>query len=169
MNRFWGWFPDDDRLLWNKRRGIFQSDGGPTVVGANQLVPKWQGHHHGSGVVSIGETPGQPGGPTFGGGSWVSVYDQYRGVGISHARPLTTTEKGVGIALTTVVAGPLAIYWGGSRVALAAWKLRPLTIPPLLSPGGGGPGYTPTSTDILLDPEGWSTPLLRGYRPSHGY
>ena len=97
----------------------------------------------------------------------VRVYDQYGGVGISHARPPTTTEAGLLIAGTTLIGGPLAIYWGGSRIALAAWKLRPLTIPPLLSPGGGGPGHSLTSTTILLDD--WSNPLLRGYRPSHGY
>ena len=94
------------------------------------------------------------------------MYDQYRGVGISHARPLSTTEKGVLFAASSLAFPFLAT---GGRFGLAAWKLRPVTIPLLLSPGGGGPGYTPTSTDILLDPEGWSNPLLRGYRPSHGY
>ena len=97
------------------------------------------------------------------------MYDDYSGVGISHARPPTTAEVGLFIAGTTLIAGPLAIYWGGSRLALASWKLRPLMFPAALSPGGGGPGHTPTSTTILLDAEGWSNPLLRGYRPSHGY
>ena len=84
--------------------------------------------------------------------------------GIDSHRPLTTTEKGLLIAATTVAAPPLAILSGGSRLALLAWKLRPLTIPfamgsgfdmgsivpgglDFLGPGGGGPGLSLTSTN----------------------
>jgi hypothetical protein len=74
-------------------------------------------------------------------------------IGIDSHRPLTTTEKGLLIAGTTLATGPLAVLGGGSRLALFAWKARPFTVPlafgmtPRL-PGGGGPGSgTPTSTD----------------------
>ena len=100
------------------------------------------------------------------------MYDRYRGVGISHARPLTTTEKGFLIAGTTLIAGPAMILgragmFGSTKLAHLVWKGRFATVPFALGPGGGGPGYTPTSTAILLDD--WSNPRLRGYRPSHGY
>jgi hypothetical protein len=75
-------------------------------------------------------------------------YESYRGV--SNHRPLTTTEKGLIVAGSTLVGGPASIIWGGGRLALALWKLRPFTIPflfPSPSPGGGGPGQFPISTD----------------------
>ena len=100
------------------------------------------------------------------------MYDQYGGVGISHARPLTTTEKGFLIAGTTLVSGPAMLLgragvFGSTKLAHLMWKGRFSTVPFVLSPGGGGPGHSPTSTTILLDD--WSNPLLRGYRPTHGY
>ena len=102
------------------------------------------------------------------------MYDQYRGVGISHARPLSTTEKGILIAGTTLVSGPAMLLgraglFGSTKLAHLVWKGRFATVPFTLSPGGGGPGTYPTSTAILLDGEGWTNPLLRGYRPLHGY
>ena len=99
------------------------------------------------------------------------MYDEYGGVGISHARPLTVTEKGFLLAGTTLLAplaGPLfGIGAAGGRGFHFLWKTRPVFIYAGLSPGGGGPGSYPTSATILLDD--WSNPLLRGYRPSHGY
>ncbi len=102
----------------------------------------------------------------------MTVYDEYGGVGISHARPFTTTEKGFLIAGTTLFAGPAMILgragmFGSTKLAHLMWKARFGTVPFALGPGGGGPGSYPTSTTILIDD--WSNPLLRGYRPSHGY
>ena len=100
------------------------------------------------------------------------MYDQYGGVGISNARPLSATEKGFIIAGTTLVSGPAMLLgragmFGSTKLAHLVWKGRFATVPFALSPRGGGPGLTPTSTIIFLDD--WSNPLLRGYRPSHGY
>ena len=127
-----------------------------------------------SGVVSIVETPGSPGGPGWSGVYW-PAYGIYRPLnyGIDSHRPLTTTEKGVLIAATTLVGGPLAILGGGSRAAFLLWKLRPLTIPLLLeststSPGGGGPGQSLTSTDTPPSAEEAGLLLSRGYQQHSG-
>ena len=98
----------------------------------------------------------------------MSVYDEYSGVSspIWTAPPLSLEQKGVIIAATTLAFPLLA---RGGSLGLAIWKTRPAFIYAGLSPRGGGPGHTLTSTAILLDSEGWSNPLLRGYRPSHGY
>ena len=116
------------------------------------------------------ETPGLPGGPGFA-GTMMTVYDSYRGVGISNARPLSTEEKGALIAAMTLAAGPGMILgrvgvFGSTKLAHLLWKGRFASVPFALSPGGGGPGVSPTSTEILLD---WSDPRLRGYGPGHGY
>ena len=77
--------------------------------------------------------------------------------GIDNHRPLTTTQKGVIIAGTTVLAPLLGPVFGvgaaGGRTFHALWRLRPFTVPltfgmtPRL-PGGGGPGSgTSASTD----------------------
>ncbi len=75
-------------------------------------------------------------------------------IGIDSHRPLTTNEKGLLIAGSTLAGGPLAIATRGSKLALWLWKIRPATIPFLFpstdSPGGGGPGHSPTSTDTPL-------------------
>ncbi len=99
------------------------------------------------------------------------MYDQYRGVGISHARPLTLEEKGALLALGTLMAphAIMALGGGWKTLGLVRKALTWGVIPFALSPGGGGPRTYPTSTTILLDAEGWSNPLLRGYRPTHGY
>ena len=57
------------------------------------------------------------------------MYDQYGGVGISHARPLTTTEKGFLIAGTTLVSGPAMLLgragvFGSTKLAHLMWKGR---------------------------------------------
>ena len=85
---------------------------------------------------------------------------------IDSHRPFTTTEKGVLVAGTTLVGGPLAILGGGSRAAFLLWKLRPLTIPFLFgssSPGGGGPGHSLTSTNPPPSVEEAGRIISRGY------
>ena len=109
------------------------------------------------------ETPGMPGGPGFS-GTMMTVYDTYRG--IHFGRPLSTEEKGVLIAASTLATGPWMIMGRAGVLAHTIWKARIASVPFVLSPGGGGPGVYPTSTDILLD---WDDPRLRGYGPGHGY
>ena len=113
------------------------------------------------------EIPGQPGGPS--GGAMVSMYGSYRGAG--HHRPLSLEEKAAFIAATTLIAGPAMLLgraglFGSTKLAHLVWKARFATVPYALSPGGGGPGVSPTSTEILLD---WYDPRFRGYAPGHGY
>jgi len=114
------------------------------------------------------ETPGMSGGPGFS-GTMMTVYDSYRGLG--YGRPLSTGEKGAFIAATTLMAGPAMLLgraglFGSTKLAHFVWKARFVSVPYALSPGGGGPGVSPTSTEILLD---WSDPRLRGYGLGHGY
>ena len=97
------------------------------------------------------------------------MYDSYRGA--STGRPLSLEEKGAFIAATTLIAGPAMILgraglFGSTKLAHLVWKARFATVPYALSPGGGGPGVSPTSTEIPLD---WSDPRLRGYTLGHGY
>ena len=109
------------------------------------------------------QTPGMPGGPGFS-GTTMTVYESYRGLG--YGRPLSLEEKGVFLAASTLVAGPLMIMGRTGALAHTIWKARIASVPYVLSPGGGGPGVSPTSTEILLD---WTDPRLRGYGPRHGY
>ena len=113
------------------------------------------------------ETPGQPGGPS--GGAMVTFYGSYRGAG--NYRPFSLEEKAAFIAATTLISGPAMLLgraglFGSTKLAHLVWKGRFASVPYALSPGGGGPGVSPTSTEILLD---WSDPRLRGYGPGHGY
>jgi hypothetical protein len=106
-----------------------------------------------SGVVSIGETPGFPGGsgssgfynPVYG---IYMPYESYRGV--SNHRPLTTNEKGALLALSTLYL-PISIVRGAGLGTAALWKLTRLTgilgLGYSDSPGGGGPGHSLTSTN----------------------
>jgi len=114
-------------------------------------------------------TPGQPGSSAFGSGPRMTVYGSYRGRG--YGRPLSIEEKGAIIAATTLAAGPAMILGrvgllGSTKLAHFVWKARFASVPFALSPGGGGPGVSPTSTVIPLD---WTDPRLRGYVPGHGY
>jgi hypothetical protein len=118
-----------------------------------------------SGVVTIAETqsvygPLVPQTPGYTGA--YAAYRRNSGSSVSRRRPLTTTEKGLLIAFTTLVSAPIAILGRGGQVAFWAWKLRPIAIPlafgvgmepivptglEFLSPGGGGPGHSPISTN----------------------
>ncbi len=103
-------------------------------------------------------------------------YESYRGV--SSHRPFTINEKGVMIAASTLAFPLLA---RGGRLGLALWKLRPAFIYAGLSPGGGGPGQSLTSTNPppsleatgasltqLGKTEGPARASQRGSRPRRG-
>ena len=95
----------------------------------------------------------------------MTFYSSYRGAGTG--RPLSLEEKGSLIALGTLLAPHAVLALGGAvrGLTLTRYGLK-AAIPFFLSPGGGGPGVSPTSTEISLD---WTDPRLRGYGLGHGY
>jgi len=77
-------------------------------------------------------------------------------------------QKGALIATGVILAPHAVMALGGGWKALGLVR-KGITIgviPTFLSPRGGGPGHSLTSTDTPVD---WSDPRYRGYRPSHGY
>ena len=99
------------------------------------------------------ETPGLPGSPSGGGIYGPGYWYMYGTPGtVWRSKPLTTEQKGVIIAASTLAAGPAMLLgraglFGSTKLAHLVWKARFATVPYALSPGGGGPGLTPTSTE----------------------
>ena len=77
----------------------------------------------------------------------------HTGIGITEREfwALSRNEKIALFAITTLVAGPVGIMTGGTRMAFAVWRAR-LIFAGILGygissgPGGGGPGPSPIST-----------------------
>lgn len=76
-------------------------------------------------------------------------YESYRGV--SSHRPITQEEKAILLAASSLYL-PVSILRGAAIGTAALWKLTRLTgilgLGSPDSPGGGGPGHSPISTDI---------------------
>jgi len=154
MNRFWGWFHECSRTKTSfcpgqrERAGCKRSLSrtSRTTIYSSIIIFSSQG------VVSIGETPGSPGGPGQSHG-W-DVYGNLRPIhGVRSSKPLTLEQKGLLIAGGVILAPHVVLALGGRHIALSAVRkgITMGVIPLSLSPGGGGPRDYPTSTETLTE------------------